>query len=350
MNKQRIVEVILLITIISLVALFQLTDFPNSVLSLDLISKPILPNFQTTDKSRADEKKPPYIGTKEKTGNGINDTNKINLASFEQDSKSFDSASNIYVSLGSNANSDVMDALPLVVMSWLKLGIKSLLCLIGTEDVYKADKKLSLILSYLRKFDVTITFIPGPFVLNEITLAQIFTYNTLCCGFVTVKNSKVQHYPVTTIGMRVKTWKEILVYSKARYEDALSIEQALNKTLDSKYFDEKYFNLTKGKGIKHTNAWYADQAYISYHIFVWHKRKYDQIKMGSWAQIRIRIDRWKWPRKDQLEKLRIEMFNDAHLIRPLMPKWDDVRPLFVKIFSEDYMKIADEYANEYLKL
>ncbi|CAJ0947051.1 unnamed protein product, partial [Mesorhabditis belari] len=287
----------------------------------------------------------------------------------------------IFVSFGGNADPYFIDALPIVAMAWIQLGVRPLVCLVGSKEDYQSNE-LKPIIEYLEKLNVTVTYLPGNYTLKTASLSQhcrlyaatsnlvsldsvvivsdidyipfhlnehwvedvdLFIYNSLCCGETEMFEHKFPHYPISTIALRKRGWLELLELSHATYENGTSIEGDLLAFFDKDMLDEHYFRLQLFRELQGHPFWYSDQKLTSFRIFDWKRRTKRVIRTGEYNGNKERIDRDNWPSDQILDTINLYDFNDAHLLRPISANWYRLQAFFKKLFKPDLYQIAESY-------
>ncbi|CAJ0947237.1 unnamed protein product, partial [Mesorhabditis belari] len=284
--------------------------------------------------------------------------------------------------MSSTADNYYLGSLPLAAMAWIRLGVQPMVCLVGDPKEYESNLTRPSI-EILKKLNTTITFLQGKITLKKATIAQhcrlyaansqlplqpedviiisdsdyipihkerhwadgvdLMLYNSQCCGYENHRGSHFPHLTVLTMGMTVATFREVLGTSKARYENATSIEGDLLNSFGKEGFEEAYNQARDLEQLHKHRMWYSDQILISYRINQWKRNKPGVSRTGEWSLVGARLDRMSWPRPEEVEKINVSTYGDMHLMRPAMKKWLDIRPVFKNLFSPEFYKMADDY-------
>uniref|UniRef100_A0A914WV05 Uncharacterized protein n=1 Tax=Plectus sambesii TaxID=2011161 RepID=A0A914WV05_9BILA len=218
-----------------------------------------------------------------------------------------------YAVLGCDNRLEYLFPLPVVVLSWRRLGIDALVILIGTKEQFESDIKLNYVLSALRELKIRIFFLNSSMA-ESFTLAQvsrlyaaaleglnlsdstvlitadadmfsfqlsehmpdlragkkIFLYNSQCCGKMRrpADSENYPHIPMNTIAMPVALWREVMGISPNM------MKSGNGSIVATRLYAEFGKALVTGPGGKGSEKWKMDQNLISALLHRWIKKKF----------------------------------------------------------------------------
>ncbi len=258
--------------------------------------------------------------------------------------------------------------LPLTALAWERIGYKSIVLIIGYRCEWENDPALIHVLSHLEERDVKTIFLNSPlkyrttlsqtaraFAVNIIDFpikdndylittdsdlwplrmkhfiprenASIVLIHADCCGFFNFNNVSYPLYPMSNIGAKVSTWREIMNENHTFANNSESI-------LD--YLEDVFGKPARNQVVVGEDSWYMDQRMISIRITEW------IAKFGNSSVFRVsddgfyRVDRSQWDSDLLLVENLSDQF-DAHLITkgylPLQQK--RIKPLIDLMYGKN---------------
>ena len=181
---------------------------------------------------------------------------------------------------------------------------------------------------------------------------DIHITNSDCCSFFLRKGQSVKMFPITTITMKVKTWKK--VFKVQNLVKSIPRNYHNYKPLTYNYHHVKNFledlrNYTDGKNIykpslHNDNLWYLDQKYASILI----KKFADQY---GWNRLSF-YPKFRCPRIDTkglqyLNSVSPSCIDDIHVPKwhPWFPKiWNKMAPVLDRLYEQNTKAFMNQYA------
>lgn len=291
----------------------------------------------------------------------------------------------LYAILASDSNPVYIFPLPIVVLAYMRLGVQSIVLLIGTEKEYLKKKKLQLVLTLLRETTTQLIFLQSKKVPSS-ALAQtsrlfvtglpellvpddadllisdadmitftlkdhlpqrgknMFLYNSKCCGLQQRpgEKSKYRQFGMQNILMKVYLWRQVMNISK----DSVVNGDVITNRLYSE-FGETFM---ARKGRKGSSFWYMDQVLISSNINAWLSvSKKNSEQFDEFAGPIKRIDRPKW-NSYNFKNISINDYHDSHVLHPLYEgkNWKKTIPLFEMLFEKKILTRLLRYQKDFV--
>ena len=168
-----------------------------------------------------------------------------------------------------------------------------------------------------------------------------------CCGNFSHRGQDYRMLPMSYIGARVSSWKEILKMD--HHQDRIETSEQILK-----YFEDEFGDGVRLPDVERdSNQWYNDQFMISLRIHEWlslsSKRRVLEVSTGETFQ---RLDRYKWEYFPDYHEARktFNEYEDAHL--PLSGyktfPWFSFRVLLRLIYKDNKKTI--NWANQFASL
>ena len=217
----------------------------------------------------------------------------------------------VYAILSSDIDFNYLFPLPLVILSWRRIGVNSIVILIGTREEFETNTKLAFILRTIEQMNVQVFFMSSKMT-STFTLAQtarlfvagfaglklndtdilitadadmfsfiyeehvpdvskgkqVFLYNSRCCGLQFRRGSRHLHIPMNTIATTVRLWREIMLIAP----DSVTTGDDIVRRLNSEFSPA----LLTGPGRKANGdeKWSIDQKLISTLFHEWNISRY----------------------------------------------------------------------------
>ena len=270
--------------------------------------------------------------------------------------------------------------LPLTVMAWQRIGFRSIVIITGAESKWQTSPVLKVVYSYLKDLEARVVFIDGK-PKNLVTLSQIsrlfgccvddlnpedylitsdsdlwpinadkyqlppgksllstFAY---CCGYFKFKEKSYRMLPLSNIGARIWTWRDIMF---GKHRECLNLTSAAIL----EYFAEDFGSLVYEKVHKGGNdLWYLDQHMASVRIEQWVQINNDRsiVEFGTRSIRRDRLDRSSWhPRA-------LGRLMDTHLLNFLYKTdaWRKVQPVLIMLYGKGttYFSLCQRYHEDF---
>ncbi|KAJ3132662.1 hypothetical protein HDU90_006714 [Geranomyces variabilis] len=212
--------------------------------------------------------------------------------------------------------------------------------------------------AYLLTSDVDLwPLAPTPYWTSEAQQSQrnvsgqdIALYNALCCGHDILAGVHYREYPMSCIGMSVKTWHQVIGIkplsswaSTAQVQDA--VVQRTNSLLSRHlgYGTPNPLQLPEKGGL---TRWYYDQILVSYLLALPgdHTGRLLEIPRDT---VSDRMDRIAWP--TYIFKESLSKYVDAHLLRPGYSddNWPSLRRLLALLLCAEDMVAVDNYYEDF---
>ena len=233
--------------------------------------------------------------------------------------------------------------LPLTVLSWHRIGFRSIIILVGNKEKWYADEVLHYILECILDLNSYVIFLE-PREERSVMISQvsrIFTANILqtlhpsltdyylvtsdsdlwpimhgiydlpanksilslnseCCGYFTHRGANYKMLPMSNIGMRGSTWREVT----SRFSFSPTNVEEIITFLLREFGSVAIQAVEKGENL----GWYQDQRSLSILVAEWVKVHPSSVKYVPRNVGDDRIDRSSWnPRT-------LERIIDAHLL------------------------------------
>ena len=275
--------------------------------------------------------------------------------------------------------------LPLTVVSWQRLGFKSIVLLTGSTDVWVEHSILGLIHSYLKDLGAKIVFIEGNDK-NKVMLSQtsrlfaaclsdldlddyiitsdsdlwpingekfvlpknkelLSTYAE-CCSDFRHKGEKFRMLPLSSIGATVKTWRDIMFNDN---NSTCSFDAIKNSSNILSYFAKEFGKIVfepVSKGVN--DGWYLDQHMASIRIEQWIRRRNDtsMLEFATRDIKRDRLDRSRWHPRN------LRSLTDTHLLTSLYKTgaWLKLQPVLTAMYGKGstFFTLCQRYRQEFV--
>uniref|UniRef100_A0A914VBQ9 Uncharacterized protein n=1 Tax=Plectus sambesii TaxID=2011161 RepID=A0A914VBQ9_9BILA len=294
-----------------------------------------------------------------------------------------------YAVLASDHHFEYLFPLPMVVLSWRRLGIDALVILIGTKEQFESDKHLNYVLSSLRELKTRIFFLNSSLA-ESFTLAQvsrlyaaaleglnlpdstvlitadadmfsfklsehmpdlragkkIFLYNSQCCGQMRMPadSENYPHIPMNTIAMPVVLWREVMGISPNM------MTSGNGDLVATRLYAEFGKALVTGPGGKGSEKWSMDQNLISALLHRWIKKNpANQQLVAEKPSLDQRYDRAGWNYDFSKEPLAGK--GDAHFLHPMFgDNWPRMVGLLRLMFTSKELEWCINYHTAFMKL
>ena len=294
-----------------------------------------------------------------------------------------------YVIFGSTLLSDVGHEykyafpLPLTALAWNRVGYRSIVVLVGTQDLWMTKPAGKLIYDKLQAQKAVVVFLDAsddsqtmisqvarifiPAILGRTTnisreayvitsdadlwpmqselyelptCRDILSVNSNCCRGFKHGGKKYKMLPMANIGMKVSSWETLIATGKFNHETPMHSNGMIE------YLHVEFGTVANTKVNRGMNAgWFLDQRLIT--VLVKSSSKHVNLSVAYRPRntARDRMDRIRWAPK------RVRGKNDAHIPHEIYQTqvWNKVIPL-IKYLHSDKEQWCIEYFNQFNRL
>ncbi|CAD5219281.1 unnamed protein product [Bursaphelenchus xylophilus] len=297
-------------------------------------------------------------------------------------------AASIYVVMSSDTNLHYLLSAPFAVQFWLNMNLTSIVMLCGTEEEYRKSNATKEAVSQLQRLGAVLIFLKNQklksnnfaqnirnyaaatdFVqqnLDNSTILmtsdvdyfplrlkdhvpkpaegkEIAFFNPHCCADVIWKKERFPQYPMGTIAMTVKWWKEVMDIHPEDIADGPYIEAKTNAVFDNELFDRPHDK---------SYMWFLDQAVFGLQFGRMTQRNKDYAKLVTTHRAQKRLDRRSDWTPQIIASADLDQYDDAHIKPDIYDDgvWNSTREFYKKVLTEEQMKPLVEYRNRASKL